>query len=125
MPQTSTDKQSLLPTIISPAQCSHNLSLLDAGPPLHQILSQTGVNHATIPVIHSTYFIYPHKPTGCHLFKVSAVDTHSEQQLISSWKTRNGDKVTKTLVDVKDQPLPSQNIHCSLKNAGFRVVVKK
>jgi len=37
MPQTSTDKQPLLPTIISPAQCSHNLSLLDAGPSLHQI----------------------------------------------------------------------------------------
>jgi len=75
--------------------------------------------------MHSTYSTYPCKPAGGYLFKVSAVDTHSKQQLISSWKTRNGDKVTKTLVDIKDQPLSSQNIHCSLKNAGFRAVVKK
>ena len=75
--------------------------------------------------LHILHILYPCKPTGGYLFKVPAVDTHSEEQLISSWKTRNGDKVTKTLVDIKNQPLLSQNIHCSLKNAGFRVVVKK
>jgi len=102
MPQTITDKHSLLPTITSLAQCNHSLSLPDAGPPLHQITSQTVVNHDTISGIHSTYFIYPHKPAGGYLSKASAVDTHYEQQLISSWKTRNGDKVTKTLVDIMD-----------------------
>ena len=110
MPQTSTDKQSLLPTIISPAQCSHNLSLLDACPSLYQIPSQTGVNHATISGMHSTYSTYPCKLAGGYLFKVSAVDTHSEQQLISSWKTRNGNKVTKTLLDIKDQPLITKHL---------------
>jgi len=76
--------------------------LLDAGPPLHQITSQTVVNHDTVSGIHSTYFIYPHKHAEGYLSKASAVDTHYEQQLISSWKTRNGGKVTKTLADIMD-----------------------
>ena len=102
MPKTSTDKHSLSHTITSLAQCNHNLSLLDAGPPLHQITSQTVVNYDTISGIHSTYFIYQYKPAGGYLSKASAEDTHYEQQLISSWKTRNGGKVTKTLVDIMD-----------------------
>ena len=103
MPQTITDKHSLLPTITS----------------------QTVVNHDTISGIHSTYFIYQHKPAGGYLSKASAVDTHYEQQLISSWKTRNGDKVTKTLVDTMDWPLSSQNIGSNLENASFKVAMKK
>jgi len=125
MPQTSTDRHSLLHTITSLAQCNHNLSLLDAGPPLHQITSQTIVNHNTISGIHSTYFIYPHKPVEGYPSEASSVDTHYEQQLISSWKARNGDKVTKTPVDIMDQPLLSQNIDINLENAGFKVVMKK
>src|SRR5882762_10918427 len=101
MPQTITNKHSLLPTITSLAQCNHNLSLLDAGPPLHQITPQTVVNHDTVYGVHSKYFIYPHKPAEGYLSKASAVDTHYELQLIS-WKTRKGCKVTKTLVDIMD-----------------------
>jgi len=74
---------------LSPAHCSHNLSLLDAGQSPHQISSKSCENHSTISILHSKYFPHPYKPCGGHLFKLSAADTHLVQQLISSWKAGN------------------------------------
>ena len=73
----------------SPAQCNHNLSLLDAGPLSDQISSEACVSHSTITMLHSKYFPHPHKPSGDYSSKLSAADTCHLQQLISSWKAGN------------------------------------
>jgi len=100
----------------SPAQCSHNHFLLDAGQLSHQISSKTCVNHSTISMLHSMYFPQSHKPSGGYLPKLFAADTHHLWQLISSWKAVNAAKNAKTLVYTKNQPLisynTSVNTHC-------------
>src|SRR5882762_8289199 len=91
---------------LSPALCSHSLSLLDAGQSPHQI-SKTCENHSTISMLHSEYIPHPYKPCGSHPFKLSAADTHYAQQLISSWKAGNAAQIAKALVDIKNQSLKS------------------
>jgi len=100
---------------LSPALCSHNLSLLDAGQSPHQISSKTCENHSTISMLHSKYFPHPYKPCGGHSFKLSAVDSYYVHQLISSWKAGNGAQVAKALVDIKNKPCTSYTIHLNLK----------
>jgi len=86
----------------SPALCSHNLSLLDAGQSPHQISSKTCENHSAISMLHSKYFPHSYRPCGGHPSKFSAADTHYAQQLISSWKAGSGAQITKTLVDTEN-----------------------
>jgi len=100
---------------LSPALCSHNLSLLDAGQSPHQISPKTCENHSTISMLHSKYFPHPYKPCGGHPFKLSAADTHYVQQLISSWKAGNGAQIVKTLVDIKNISCTSCTIHLNLR----------
>src|SRR5882762_3056424 len=64
----------------SPAQCSHNLTLLDAGQLAYQVSSKTCVNQPTISILHFEYFPHPHKPSGGYSSKLSAADTHHIQQ---------------------------------------------
>ena len=109
----------------SPAQCNHNLSLLDAGQLSHQISFKTCANHSTISMLHCTYFSHPHKPSSGYLPKLFAVDTHHLQQLISSWKAVNAAKNAKTLVNTKNQPLTSYNIHFSTNQADLKAMLKK
>src|SRR5882762_5736256 len=92
---------------LSPALCSHNLSLLDAGQSPHQISSKTCQNHSSISMLHSKYFPHPYKPCGSHLFTLSAADTHYVQHLISSWKAGNAAQISKALVDIKNQSITS------------------
>jgi len=107
------------------AQCHCNLSLLDAGQLSHQISPKTCANHSTIYMLHSKYFLHPHKPSGGCSSKLSAADTHHVQQLISSWKAVNAAKNAKTLVYAKNQPLTSYNIHFTPKQADLRAMLKK
>ena len=85
----------------SPALCNHNLYLLDAGQLAYQISSKTCVCNSTISISRSKYFPHPYKPSGGHLSKLSATDTHYVKQLISSWKAVSGAKIAKTLVDIE------------------------
>src|SRR5882762_5933869 len=89
----------------SPAQCNHSLSLLDGGQLAHQISSKTCVHHFTISILHSNYFLHPHKPSGGCSSKLSAADIHHIQQLISTWKVIHAAQIAKTLVDTKNKPL--------------------
>jgi len=89
----------------SPAQCNHNLSLLDAGQLAHQISPKTCVHHFTISILHSKYFSHPHKPSGGCSCKLSAADIHHTQQLISTWEVVDAAQMFKTLVHTKNKPL--------------------
>jgi len=109
----------------SPAQCNHNLSLLDAGPLSHQISSETCVSHSTISTLHSKYLPHPHRPSGGYSSKLSAADTHHLQQLISSWKAGNAAQNAKALVYTKHQPVTSYNAHFNPKQADLRAMLKK
>jgi len=109
----------------SPAQCNHNLSLLDAGPLSHQISSETCVSHSTIFTLHSKYFPHPHKPSAGYSSKLSAANTHCVQPLISSWKAVNAAQIAKTLVYTKSQPLTSYNVNFNPKQADLKAMLKK
>ena len=109
----------------SPAQCNHNLSLLDAGPLSYQISSQICVSHSTITMLHSKYFPHPHKPSGGYSSKLSAADTNHLQQLISSWKAVNAAQNAKTLVYTKHQPVTSYNAHFNPKKADLKAMLRK
>ena len=109
----------------SPAQCNHNLSLLDTGQLAYQISSKTCVNHSTISILHSKYFPHPHKPSGGYLPKLSAADIHHTQQLISSWKAVNAAQITKALVYTKNKPLIWYNVCFNPNKADLRAMLKK
>jgi len=85
----------------SHAQCSRDLSLLNAGQLSHQMSSKTCANHYTISMLCSKYFPHPHKPSVGYSSKLSAAHTHHLQQLISSWKAVNAAKNVKTLVNAR------------------------
>jgi len=85
----------------SPTLCNHNLYLFHAGQLAYQISSKSCVCNSTISISHSKYFPHPYKPSGGHLSKLSATDTHYVKQLISSWKAVSGAKIAKTLVDIE------------------------
>src|SRR5882762_4592005 len=89
----------------SPAQCSHNLSLLNAGQLAHQISPKTCVHHFTISILHSRYFSHPHKPSGGCSSKLSAAHICHIQQLISTWRVVDAAQIAKTIVDTKNKPL--------------------
>jgi|SRR5882762_9414449 len=97
VPQMSPNNHLPLPTIISPALCSHSLSLLDAGQLSHQICSKACENHPTISMLHSKYFLQQYKPSRDYPSKLSAADTHHVQQLIRSWKAGMQPKLPKCL----------------------------
>ena len=109
----------------SPAQCNHNLSLLDAGQLAYWISSKTCVNHSTISVLYSKYFSHPHKPSGGCSPKLSAADTHHIQQLISAWKAINAAQIAKTLVYTKNKLLTWYTVHFNPRKADFKVMLKK
>jgi len=109
----------------SPAQCNHNLSLLDAGQLAHHISSKTCENHSTISMLHSKYFPHQYNLSGDYPSKPSTADTHHVQQLISSWKAGTAAQITKMLVDVKNKPLESYNIGFNLSQAELKAVWKK
>ena len=109
----------------SPAQCNHNFSLLDAGQLSNQISFKTCVNHSTISILQSKYFLHPHKPSGGNSSKLSAADTHHMQQLISIWKVVNAAQIAKTLVHTKDKPLTWYNVHFNPKQADLKAMLKK
>src|SRR5882762_8252658 len=91
----------------------------------HQTSSKSCANHFTISMLHSKYFLHPHKPSGGYSSKHSAADTHHLQQLINSWKAVNAAKNAKALVYTKNQSLTSYNIHFSPKQPELKAMLKK
>jgi len=109
----------------SPAQCNHNLSLLDAGQLAYQISCKACANHSTISTLPSKYFPHQYKPSGDYPSKLSATGTHHAQQLISSWKAGNTAQVSKSFVDIKNKLPISYLIHFNLRWADLKAVWKK
>src|SRR5258705_6847055 len=107
---------------LSPAQCNHILSLLDAGQSAHQISSKIVVHTSTITRLHLRHHPHLHKPSGGHPSKLSPADIHYALHLIGSRKAENAAQITKTLQDIKDKTLSYQIIHLHLRKAGMNVV---
>src|SRR5258705_4337579 len=110
---------------VSPAQLNHILSLLDARQSSHQISSITGVHHSTISILHHRHHSYLQKSLGGCPSQLTPVDTCYAQHLISSRNAENAVKITKTLQNIKNQPLSSKPVHWLLKEAGMKAVVKR
>ena len=76
----------------------------------HHISSKLCMSHSPISIVHSKY--YP-TPTWT-LWRLPAQAFCCEhlyaQQLISSWKAGNAAQISKTLMDIKNQPLTSHTI---------------
>ena len=94
---------------LSPAQCNHILSLLDAGQSAHQISSTTGIHTSIITMINLGHHSCLQKSSGGHPSKHSPADTHYALHLIGSRKAENAAQITKTLQDIKDKPLFSNS----------------
>jgi len=109
---------------LSPAQHNHVLSLLDAGQSACQISSKTGLHNSTISQLHSKHHPHLQKSSGGHPSKLSSADVHFAQCLITTRKAENAVQITKTLRDIKNQPLSSETVHWHLKKAGLKAVVK-
>jgi len=94
---------------LSPAQCNHILSLLDAGQSAHQISSKIVIHTSTITRLHLRHHPHLHKSSGGHPSKLSPADIHYAPHLIGSRKAENAAQITKTLQDIKDKPLFSNS----------------
>ena len=106
-------------------QTNQIISCLDLGQSTHQISLTTGVNHSTISRIHSKLRPDLPKSSGGHPSIITPTDMCYAIQLIGTGKAENAVQLTRTLQDVKNQPISSQTICRHLKKAGMKAVVKK
>jgi len=109
---------------LSPAQHNHVLSLLDAGQSACQISSKTGLHNSTISQLRSKHRPHLQKSSGGRPSKLSSADVCFAQRLITTRKAENAVQITKTLRDIKNQPLSSETVCQHLKKAGLKAVVK-
>src|SRR5258705_6939404 len=105
---------------LSPAQCNHILSLLDAGQSAHQISSKIVIHTSTITRLHLRHHPHLHKSSGGHPSKLSPADIHYAPHLIGSRKAENAAQITKTLQDIKNKPLFS-NSTLAFKGVCYKV----
>ena len=110
---------------LSSASQNHILSLLDSGHTASQIAASTGHGIGTVSRLRSKHRPHLSKSFGSHPSKLTPVNIHHAQHLISSGKADTAVDVAKTLRNVTNQPLSAQTVHNSLKVAGMKAVMKK
>ena len=122
---TITFSTTIIMKSLSIEQTHHIISLLELGHSTHQIAHSTGLNQSTISRLHSKHLPNLPKASGGHPSIISPVDMCHAIHLIGSGKAENAVQVTKTLQDVKNCSISPQTIHCHLKKAGMKAVVKQ
>ena len=104
------------------AQIYQILSLLDLNQSTHQISATTGLYHSTISWLHSRLCSTLLKSSGGHPSVISPADMWHAILLISTGKADTAVQVTKTLQDIKNQPVSAQTIYHHLKQAEMTPV---
>ena len=115
-----------IPTMhtLPPASQNHILSLLDAGNSAKRIAASTGYGVATISRLRSKHRPHLSKSSGGRPPKLSTANIRFAQRLIRSGKADTAVDVTRALCNVTNQSVHAQTVHCSLKLAGMKAVVK-
>ena len=110
---------------LSTFQINQIISFLDLGQSTGQISESTGVHRSTISRIHSKLCPNLPKSSGGCPTSITPTDMRHAIHLIGTGKAENAVQVTKTLQDVKNHAISPQTVHCHLKKAGMKAVVKK
>ena len=100
------------------------LSMLDSGHSGEDIAKKTGISCATISRLHSKERSALPKAVGGHPSKLSPINIHHAQHLISTGRAETAVQVTKALTNIINHPLSANTVHQHLKKAGMKAVVK-
>ena len=110
---------------LSEAKRNNIIALLLSGTSVAKTHTATGVSAGTVSRIRSQYCPnLPKNPPGCPS-KLTAANVHHALHLITSQKAENAAEVTRTLMDITNQPISSQTVCRHLKKAGMKAVVKR
>jgi transposase len=110
---------------LSEAKRNNVIALLLSGTSVAKIHTATGVSAGAVSQIRSQYCPnLPKNPPG-RPSKLTAANLHHALYLITSQKAENAAEVTRTLMDITNQPISSQTVRRHLKKAGMKAVVKR
>ena len=98
--------------------------MLDASQSGKAITRQTGVSPFAISKLGSKECSVLPKAVGGHPSKLSPINIHHAQHLITSGKAENAVQVTKALSNIINQPLSTNIVHPHLKKAGMKAVIE-
>ena len=98
--------------------------MLGAGHFDEAISKQTGVSPSVISKLHSKLHSALFKAIGGHLSKLSPINIHHAQHLITFGKAENTVQVTKALANIIHQLLSANTVRLHLKKSGMKAVIK-
>ena len=106
-------------------QTTQIISLLEMGHSTHQIAHSTGLSQSTISRLHSKHCQNLPKLSGGCPSIITLTDMRHAICLIRPGKDENAVWIIKTLQDVKNHSISPQTVHCHLRKAGMKAVVKQ
>ena len=110
---------------LSSANIANILALIDCDHSACQIASITGFHASTITRVWSKHHAHIPKSSGGRPSKLSPTNIYHAVHLINTGKADNATQVTQSLQSITNQSLSTQTIHCHLKRAGLKAVVKR
>jgi transposase len=110
---------------IPSTQCSTIISLLHEGYSLCQIQSKTGIGKSTIGRIKKEVDTDKENSQGGHPSKLSYRDKQSIYRQITTGKLDNAVQATHFINNIIPNPVSPQTVRNTLKENGFRPIVKK